>query len=136
MTLLFADTSYFLALLIPDDINHERALHWSNGHVAHLVTSEYVLLEVGNHLSPVSTRLLMVPFTRALRNDRRATIVPGSRQLFDKALELYYSRADKRWSLIDCSSFVIMKKRRIIDALTADRHFEQAGFRPLLRSKP
>lgn len=32
----------------------------------------------------------------------------------------------------DCISFVVMREKNLIDALTADRHFIQAGFRALL----
>jgi predicted nucleic acid-binding protein len=46
--------------------------------------------------------------------------------------ELLKSRLDKNWSLVDCSSFVIMQKERISQALTSDHHFEQAGFIRLL----
>ena len=35
---------------------------------------------------------------------------------------------DKSFSVTDCSSFVVMKERRIKAALTNDRHFVQAGF--------
>jgi predicted nucleic acid-binding protein len=37
------------------------------------------------------------------------------------------------WSLTDCASFVIMDQRQIAEALTHDRHFEQRGYRALLR---
>lgn len=40
---------------------------------------------------------------------------------------------DKDFSLVDCSSFVIMKDRGLSAALTTDRHFEQAGFLRLLK---
>jgi uncharacterized protein len=42
------------------------------------------------------------------------------------------SRRDKEWSLTDCISFVVMKERGLTEALTADHHFEQAGFKALL----
>jgi len=45
---------------------------------------------------------------------------------------LYQNRPDKNWSLTDCISFVVMQEHGITEALTADRHFEQAGFVPLL----
>ncbi len=49
------------------------------------------------------------------------------------AWELCQNRPDKPWSLVDCSSFIVMQKMNIQQALTADRHFEQAGFTRLLK---
>lgn len=46
--------------------------------------------------------------------------------------EFYRQRRDKEWSLTDCISFVVMQEEQLTEALTADRHFEQAGFKPLL----
>ena len=133
MNTAFADTSYFLALLIPTDVNHAAARQWSESHRIPLVTSEYVLIEVGNYLSPVSARRLFSQFWRALRSDTRMTLVPASSGLMARGAELYETRLDKPWSLTDCVSFVIMKDHAIQDALTADRHFEQAGFTSLLK---
>jgi hypothetical protein len=53
--------------------------------------------------------------------------------LLDAGLGLYGRRLDKEWSLADCIAFVVMKDEGITDALTTDRHFEQAGFKVLLK---
>jgi len=45
---------------------------------------------------------------------------------------LFRQRTDKAWGLTDCISFVVMQERGISEALTADEHFEQAGFIALL----
>lgn len=50
-----------------------------------------------------------------------------------RAWELLTTHHDKIWSLADCASFVVMKELLIAEALTADRHFEQAGFIRLLK---
>jgi len=47
-------------------------------------------------------------------------------------LNLFNSRSDKQWSLTDCISFVVMQEQGVTEALTANRHFEQAGFFSLL----
>jgi len=47
-------------------------------------------------------------------------------------VKLYSERPDKEWGLTDCVSFVVMEAHGIRDALTADEHFEQAGFRALM----
>jgi len=40
---------------------------------------------------------------------------------------------DKEWGMTDCISFIVMEDHGLTDALTADEHFQQAGFRALLR---
>jgi predicted nucleic acid-binding protein len=61
------------------------------------------------------------------------TIVEANRAIYDAGLNLYAQRPDKDWSLTDCISFVVMKRLRLTEALTADKHFEQAGFKVLLK---
>ena len=68
-----------------------------------------------------------------LRANPRVTIVPFSDVLFDEGIELYRRRPDKGWSLTDCISFVVMTDEGLSESLTADRHFEQAGFVALLK---
>ena len=59
--------------------------------------------------------------------------MPQTHENFLAGLALYKARADKGYSLTDCISFVVMRDRKLGDALTADVHFVQAGFRALLR---
>jgi predicted nucleic acid-binding protein len=49
---------------------------------------------------------------------------------------MYVQHTDKTWGLVDCISFVVMQERGITEALTAGRHFVQAGFRALLLEEP
>jgi hypothetical protein len=73
-----------------------------------------------------------VDFYRDLCTDPYTTIVGFSEPLFQAALDLYARRPDKGWSLTDCTSFVVMQRDGLTDALTGDHHFAQAGFVPLL----
>ncbi len=66
-------------------------------------------------------------------SDPNIEIISLNDSLYDEAFELFSSRTDKEWGLVDCISFVVMRERGITEALTADEHFEQAGFRALLR---
>jgi uncharacterized protein len=68
-----------------------------------------------------------------LQKDPNAILIAPDDSLFEDGIELYEQRSDKDWSLTDCISFVIMEERAISDALTADHHFEQAGFHALLK---
>jgi predicted nucleic acid-binding protein len=134
MNALFADTSYYLALLSADDEFHEIAVQLSIQLRRPIVVTEFVLLEIGNSLSSVKERRLFIELLPYLRADQAVQIVPASSDLFQSGYELYCRREDKNWSLTDCTSFFVMERLRLSEALTTDRHFEQAGFTALLRT--
>lgn len=98
-----------------------------------LVTTEFILLELSNYLAKSSARSLLAELVQRLRADSATTIVNCTSDRFELGLSLYSSRTDKQWSLTDCISFQVMSERGLSDALTHDRHFEQAGFRALMR---
>ena len=58
--------------------------------------------------------------------------MPITTTLINEGLEFFDKRHDKEWGLIDCISFVVMKRYGIKVALAADDHFVQAGFKALL----
>jgi predicted nucleic acid-binding protein len=128
----FADTSYFLALLLPSDENHERARRVSAQIRRNVLTSEYVVVEVGNFLSAPAMRQRFGVFMDSLRRNPNLEIVPASARILRQAIDLYLNRRDKGWALTDCTSFVIMGEQGVHDALTTDYDFEQAGFHNLL----
>jgi predicted nucleic acid-binding protein len=89
-------------------------------------------MELGNGFAGTPQRQAFASFVSHLRTFPDTIIVPASPELFQAALDLFARRADKEWSLTDCSSFVVMEQRGIEEALTADHHFTQAGYRVLL----
>jgi len=133
---VFADTSYFIALLSEQDDFHEEALAWSEDFLGRTVVTEYVLVELGNALSRSKYRDRFSPLVEHLLIDTETVLVPASATLFRQGRQLFAGRPDKTWSMVDCLSFVVMKQRRLIDAFTTDQHFIQAGFRALLREAP
>jgi predicted nucleic acid-binding protein len=134
-TPIFVDSAHVLALTNERDRWHATALRWSEKIAAAglpLITTEFVLMEIGNALAAVRARKLAIEVIRALQSSDSVEIVSASHALFEAAVALYSSRPDKDWGLTDCASFVTMKDRAITEALTVDRHFEQAGFCALL----
>jgi len=134
MTLI--DTSFLGALFIPNDAWHVAARAWSRRVKPPLLTTDYILLEFADGFARVDWRPTANRVIQAIQANPAIRIVPQSRSLFDRGLELYRSRSDKDWSLTDCLSFVVMKDEGCTQALSADHHFEQAGFRALLRTDP
>ena len=133
MKAVFADTSYYVTLLGPNDAHHKVAVAWSERLLGRIVVTEYVMVELGSALSGLQDRHLYVLFVEELLEDAATVYVPSSATLLRQGLDLFASRPDKDWSLVDCISILVMKQRRLKEALTTDRHFVQAGFRALLR---
>jgi predicted nucleic acid-binding protein len=133
MKAVFADTFYFLALLNRADQAHALAERARPGDDAVLVTAAWVLTEVADGLAGTTGRAVVRDLIEELENDPLVDVLPPTRDLWTRGIELYSKRPDKAWSLTDCISFLVMSDRDISDALTADHHFEQAGFRALLR---
>ena len=133
MTDAFADTYYFLALLGADPSQQQAAINATRGRRGVLVTTSWVLCEVANFLHRARDRAGFVRLWNDLRADAGVRIVGPDRQLFEEGIAVYAARPDKDWSLTDCISFVVMRRDAIAEALTADHHFEQAGFVALLK---
>jgi predicted nucleic acid-binding protein len=130
---VFVDTSFIVALVNKNDQNHRLALDLSSQLSGQgLVTTDAILLEIGNALSRNFKRESVEIIEDFLTSDD-VHVIHLHPPLFRKAFELYKSRSDKLWGLIDCVSFVVMKELGITDAFSADKHFEQAGFRVLVK---
>jgi predicted nucleic acid-binding protein len=130
---VFADTAFYVAFHNRRAALHVRALEFASRLTAPIVTTEFVLLEVANFFRRPGDRGMFAAFDGFLRSDSSTTIVPASSELYAQGRNLFAARSDKEWSLIDCTSFHVMTERGLTDALTADDHFEQAGFRALLK---
>jgi hypothetical protein len=132
MTEVYADTFYWLALLNPDDAYNNQVAGFDLAG-RKIVTTEAIRIETMDGLCGLRLRPSGVRFWALTEADPQLTIVPVDKDLLVGAADLFRRRSDKDWSLTDCLSFVVMADRGIGAALTGDRHFEQAGFRAILR---
>jgi uncharacterized protein len=129
------DTSFAIALANKDDPHHQRAKIldrelWAAD--ADLVLHWGVLLEIANAYARAGKRARGLDLLNRFEREEEYRWYPISELILQKALLLYRARSDKDWSLTDCISFVVMDEEEITEALTADVHFRQAGFTPLL----
>ena len=77
-------------------------------------------------------RQAVLAFVADLQDNPLVEVVYVGEALHREALVLLQQRLDKTWTLCDAVSFLLMQKRGIVEALTTDAHFEQAGFIRLL----
>ena len=98
-----------------------------------IVTTEWVLLEFADALSQSKAKPFAIEAIKRIRRLPMFHVVGFELAVQRAGFELYESRPDKDWSLTDCTSFAVMMQRGLSEALTADHHFEQAGFRAVLK---
>ncbi|MBM4032321.1 MAG: type II toxin-antitoxin system VapC family toxin [Planctomycetes bacterium] len=130
---MFADSFYYLALMNPDDQDHQRAHELSETLWQPTVTTVWVLTEVADAHAEPALRPNFLTLLALLRADPACTVLPPSSELFESGLRLFSERPDRAWPLTDCISFAAMDRLGISEALTGDHHFEQAGFRILFQ---
>jgi uncharacterized protein len=134
MKTVFADSYFFFALVNPNDPAHTKAVDFVRQYNGRMITTGWIITEIGDGWSkPPQRRQTFLQVLADLRANPNAIIVPCSDQLLQKGIDLYTQRLDKEWTLTDCISFVVMSRETIAEALTGDRHFEQAGYVALLK---
>jgi uncharacterized protein len=132
---VFVDTSGLHALIDKRDANHTAAAAAASKRIragCKLVVTDYVVDETvtlakvrgGHH---VALRVLeLLEQSVAIRMEWI-----GAERF--RATKMFLRRhADHDYSFTDCTSFVIMRELGLRQALTSDRHFEEAGFEVLL----
>jgi predicted nucleic acid-binding protein len=138
MSELFADTSGWANLVDSTQPHHTLAanLYRTARQLGQkVITTNYIITDVVALLtSPLRTpRSKIIAFIESLKASPHVEIFHVDPTLDKQAWELLKNRPDKEWSLVDCSSFVLMQQRGMIEALTTDHHFEQADFVRLLK---
>ena len=132
MRCVFADTSFYAAVIGNRDKHHEQAMDFIRGYRGMILTTDFIVVELGNFLFRTPDRSFFASVARELEADNNTTVLEAKHEHVADSIRLYGQREDKSWSLTDCISFVVMQEHGLTEALTADRHFEQAGFVPLL----
>lgn len=135
---LFVDTSGWASLFVNTQPYHsqaDRCFRQAVGQQRSVVTTNYVISELVALLdSPLRIpRPRIFEVVDAIKTVPYVQIVHIDEATDTAAWELCKSRPDKAWSLVDCTSFVLMQQLSIQETLTTDRHFEQAGFVRLLK---
>lgn len=132
---MLLDTSGLLCFLHKDEPQHRKAVELLSTTSRALLTHNYVLAElVALALVRGFSRSTVLLYTLELLGNSNVQIIWVDELLHREAMDLLLARQDKTYSLCDSISFVLMRKRGIMEALTTDKHFEQKGFTRLLRS--
>lgn len=127
--MVFVDTSAFLPILNSNDFNHSAASQtwlWLKEERSRLFSTNYILLE---SFALIQNRLGM-----AAVEDFQESIVPLlevewiDETLHEAGVAALLTADRRRLSLVDCISFIVMRRLNLNVAFAFDRHFEEQGF--------
>ncbi|MEA3349509.1 MAG: PIN domain-containing protein [Chloroflexota bacterium] len=135
---VFVDTAGWACLFVETEAYHLETKEWfsrARQRGVKLITTNYVLIELVTLLnSPLRVpRSKLFQYVDAVKTASYVKLVHVNEAIDAEAWGLLKSRADKAWSLVDATSFIVMKQFSIRDALTTDHHFKQAGLVRILK---
>ncbi len=127
--MIFVDTSAFLAILITDDSNHQRALSCWRDLLERdevLLTNNYVLIE--------SIAIIQKRIGLSRARDFQEKMLPFltiewiEKNQHEASIRFVFAANRRQLSLVDCSSFETMRRLKIEKVFTFDAHFIEQGF--------
>ncbi len=129
---IFIDSSAFLALEDESDQYHAEALQFREQVLRkrryEVITSSYILNETLTLIRFKISIKASIDFSKKIRMSEVVKMVQVSRELEEKALDIFERYDDKDFSFTDCVSFVIMREMGIKEAFAFDQHFDQMKF--------
>lgn len=130
---VFMDTYALIAWINTRDAAHQPVKSYLDAYSGSIVTTAWVLLELADAFSLSSAKPFAIEAIKRIHRLPMFVVVGFDPAVCQAGFDLYEAPSHKDWSLTDCVSFAVMTQRGLTEALTADHHFEQAGFRVLFK---
>ena len=128
----FLDTSILYALIDRRDAHHGAAREVVSRLVRNhrlLVTTDYIVTEAANLANARSGHHVARRILDLIEQSAGIRLEWIGSGRFEATKAFFRRHADHRYSFTDCTSFVLMRELKLLDALTTDGHFREAGFR-------
>ena len=132
---IYLDTSGVYSLLAKQDVNNKKTvaiLKKCRIDKVTFVISDYIIDELFTLLSAKGLRHLCEDVSKLLNQTKVVKIEFVNEEIFNNAKDYFLKHKDKKYSFTDCVSFIQMKSLNLIEVLSSDKHFDQAGFKALL----
>jgi uncharacterized protein len=125
---IFVDTSAWYARFASKDAQHDAVKAWHLGNREALVTTDYVVDETLTLFKARGNSEIAFRVGPRLLDGQLAALVYVTPDDISAAWQLFDSHRDKAWSFTDCTSYVVMRRLAIAEAVATDAHFRQFGF--------
>lgn len=127
--MIFVDTSFWIALQMPGDAHHPAAAELLRTHAAApLATTNHVRGETWTFLRRRAGHRFAVRFLDHVDRSPRIEVLRVDEEVERDALHWLRRHDEREYSFVDATSFAVMRKRKIAEALAFDGDFAAAGF--------
>jgi uncharacterized protein len=125
----FVDTSFWVALQLARDERHATARElWCSRGREPLLTTNHVLGETWTFLRRRAGHAAAVAFVTAVPRSPTLAVTHVDGDLEADAWRWLRQRDERPYSFVDATSFAVMRRRRLMEALAFDDDFAAAGF--------
>lgn len=125
----FVDTSFWVALGFRRDGHHDEARAiWSQLGTGGLLTSNHVVGETWTFLRRRAGHDAAIDFIDRVERSARVGIVRIDEATEAEAYAWLRRRDERIYSFVDATSFALMRRQRLIEALAFDDDFTAAGY--------
>jgi predicted nucleic acid-binding protein len=129
---IFVDTSFWVALRNRRDAHHEEAKELlARNEGTQLTTTNHVRGETWTYLRHQGGHRASVGFLDVVEQSPRIRVARVSEEAEQRALTWLRQHDEREYSLVDATSFAVMRTLRIHDALAFDGDFSAAGYTEL-----
>ena len=131
---VFADTSFLVSYYNEHDRNHKdaRAITKSlEGENILWVISDYIFDEFLTVLLVRRNKQFAIEIGQAILDDPNISVVIIEKEVFNKAWKLFRRNKNQVWSFTDSTSYILIKKLKITEAVSFDQHFREFGVKLL-----
>lgn len=127
--MIFVDTSFWAALTAATDDRHDDAVRlFERVAEQRLVTSNHVRGETWTLLRRRRGHRSAVRFLDFIEATPRVSVERVARDVEEECLRWLRSRDEREYSFVDATSFALMRRNGIREALAFDGDFSAAGF--------
>ena len=131
---IFIDTCVFYALISGNDqitkISKEILDELINEYNFKFFTSSCIKCETLTKLKKIGVSYCNTFLD--LVDELKCEVIDIDRNIKEKAMQIFWSYSDKQWSIIDCTSIVLITNKKLFYVFSADHHFSEAGLSPLI----
>lgn len=130
MRQIFADTSFLVSFYNQQDSNHKKATSIAKsleGQNILWIISDYIFDEFLTVLLVRKSKRFAIEIGQAIFDDANIKIVKIEENIFKEAWRVFCKNKNQPWSFTDSTSYVLIKKLKIAESVSFDKHFLKFG---------